>query len=211
MKTATGFKIALYLFAAICCCCAEPAAQTCMRVRWVNDGDTVVLADGRKVRYLGIDAPEIDHEGQIAQPFGYEALKHNKRMVFNQRICLEFDVERYDRYKRTLAYVFLGDGTFVNLAMLERGLAYFLTEGKNDKYNETLLNAQRLAMTAGAGIWRYWGKTGGSVIGNLSSRRFHNKRCRYGKRIAKHNRVTFSRIQDAFWAGYAPCKYCIKR
>ncbi len=211
MKTVAELLIGFFMFAAIGGYCAELTAQSCMHVIHVTDGDTVILKDGRSVRYLGIDAPEIDHEERVAQPFGYEALENNKHMVFNRQVCLVFDLDRYDRYGRTLAYVFLQDGTFVNLAMLESGLAYFLTQGNNVKYDAMLLDAQQRAISAGAGIWRYWGKRGGSVVGNFNSKRFHERTCPYGKRIAMRNRVTFSRIQDAFWAGYAPCKHCIKR
>ena len=49
------------------------SARTWYTVKWVNDGDTIVLINGWRVRYIGIDAPEIDHENQKAQPYGYKA------------------------------------------------------------------------------------------------------------------------------------------
>lgn len=32
-------------------------------VKWVNDGDTILLTTGESVRYVGIDAPEMGHKG----------------------------------------------------------------------------------------------------------------------------------------------------
>lgn len=44
-----------------------------VKVKRVNDGDTVQLSDGRFVRYIGINTPEINHERNTAEPFGFEA------------------------------------------------------------------------------------------------------------------------------------------
>jgi endonuclease YncB( thermonuclease family) len=191
-----------------------------MMVRWVNDGDTIVLKGGMRVRYLGIDTPEIDHEKGTAEPFGYQARRANLNMVYKKRVRLEFDTERYDRYGRNLAYVFMRDGTFVNRSMIESGYAYFIIRGKNTKYKDVLLAAQRKAMTAGKGIWRQLhGKKGrdGSrkdtpdgVVGNRRSMRFHSVTCRYGRRISGKNRIIYSGMREAFWAGFAPCKICMK-
>ena len=83
-------------------------------VKWINDGDTVVLSDGRHVRYIGINAPEIAHDNQKAEAFGYEAKQYNQSLVRSKKVRLEFDKEKYDRYGRLLAYIFLLDGTFIN-------------------------------------------------------------------------------------------------
>jgi len=65
------------------------SAQTWYSVKWVNDGDTIVLTNGWRVRYIGIDAPEIDHENQKAQPYGYKAASFNKkwknRIIFSTK------------------------------------------------------------------------------------------------------------------------------
>ena len=51
----------------------ESLAQEWFKVRWVNDGDTIVLMDDRQVRYIGINAPEIGHADKKAEPYGYTA------------------------------------------------------------------------------------------------------------------------------------------
>ena len=108
------------------------SAQTWYTVKRVNDGDTIVLANGWRVRYIGIDAPEIEHENQKAQPYGYKAKSINKKLVLSQKIGLEFDEERHDPYGRSLADIFLPDGSFLNSRMLENGLAFYLLQAQRE-------------------------------------------------------------------------------
>jgi micrococcal nuclease len=185
-------------------------AQTWYRVKWVNDGDTIVLTNGQRVRYIGINTPEIDYENQKAQPFGYEARSFNKKLVLSQKIRLEFDRERHDRFGRLLAYVFLPDGSFLNERLLENGLAFYLYRRPNVKYDNRLLKAQQDAMKAQKGLWHNWREEKGKYIGNQRSRRFHRTACPYAKSIKWKNKITFFTKWDAFHAGYAPAKKCIK-
>ena len=184
-------------------------AHEWFHVKWVNDGDTIVLADGRHVRYMGINSPEIDHENKKAELFGYEAKKYNKTLVLSKMVCLEFDKQTHDRYGRTLAYVFLNNGVFVNNVMIEQGYAYCLSRRPNIKYDQVLLQSQRDAMSAKRGIWSNWKEKKRRYWGNRRSKRFHYTTCAFGKRIARENKIVFLRIWDAFWAGYAPCKKCM--
>ncbi len=110
-----------------------------------------MLTNGQRVRYIGINTPEIDYENQKAQPFGYEARSFNKKLVLSQKIRLEFDRERHDRFGRLLAYVFLPDGSFLNERLLENGLAFYLYRRPNLKYDNRLLKAQQDAMKAQKG------------------------------------------------------------
>ena len=91
--------------------------QQWFSVKWISDGDTIVLDDGRHVRYIGINAPEIAHDNHKAEPFGYEAKKYNQSLLRSQKVRLEFDKEKHDRYGRLLAYIFLSDGIFINKKM----------------------------------------------------------------------------------------------
>jgi endonuclease YncB( thermonuclease family) len=187
-------------------------AETWFSVRWVSDGDTLVLASGERVRYNGVNAPEIAHKDQgiAAEPYGYAAKKLNMKFVKAKRIRLEFDVERRDQYGRLLAYVFLPEGVFVNAELVAGGYAYYLPGSANKKYGMRLLESQRLAMSNRKGLWRDLIGQGQEYIGNRRSKRFHAKDCPFGKKIRKRNRVGFANAWDAFWAGYAPAKRCIK-
>jgi len=142
----------LYIFTSV----VHSSAQTWYTVKWVNDGDTIVLLNGQRVRYIGINSPEIDHENQKAEPFGYEARSFNHQLIFSKRIRLEFDQERHDQYGRLLAYVFLQNGSFVNAQLLKNGFAYYLYRMPNVKYKNILLKSQQDAMDCQIGLWRNW-------------------------------------------------------
>ena len=190
---------------------ASAVEQKWISVKWVSDGDTIVLGDGRHVRYIGINAPEIAHDNQKAEAFGYTAKKYNQSLVRSKKVRLEFDKEKYDRYGRLLAYIFLLDGTFINKEMIEKGYAYALLRKPNVKYDRMLLQTQRDAMSAKKGMWRNLNdKEGEEYLGSERSKRFHLRTCPYGKRIKKRNRVFFAIKWDAFWSGYAPCKRCMR-
>lgn len=178
-------------------------------VKWVSDGDTIVLADGRHIRYIGINAPEIDHENKKAEFFGYAAKKYNKTLVSSKMVRLEFDKQTHDRFGRILAYVFLNNGVFVNKVMIEKGYAYCFPHRPNNKYDRVLLQSQRNAMSAKRGIWHNWKEKQARYWGNRRSKRFHDTACAFGKKIDRENRIVFTHTWDAFWAGYAPCKKCI--
>jgi endonuclease YncB( thermonuclease family) len=178
-------------------------------VAWVNDGDTITLKDGRRIRYIGINAPEIDHQKKKAEPFGYQAAGLNKQLTADKMVRLEFDRQSSDRYGRLLAYVFLADGSFINARMLAAGCAYFYYHSDNTKYETQLLNAQREAMQAGRGLWQDWQEEQTYYVGSKVSKRFHLPGCPYGKKIKKGNRVVFKTRWEAFWSGYAPAKRCL--
>ena len=186
-------------------------ADNLVSVKWVDDGDTILLSDGKRVRYIGINAPEIAYpkKGRTAEPFGEAASKQNRRMVKGQRVRLDFDREKKDHYGRYLAYVYLEDGTFVNLKMVEKGYAYVFYKKPNLRHYRTFLKAQRLAMRTGVGMWRAWQEENSEgIVGNKKSRRFHRKNCSSAETIHPKNRVSLSSRWEAFWYGYAPAKQC---
>lgn len=62
--------------------------QKWISVKWVNDGDTIVLSDLQHVRYIGINSPEIAHDRHKAEAFGYAAKKYNQSRVQSKKIRL---------------------------------------------------------------------------------------------------------------------------
>jgi len=212
-STSGGFDVRCsvwFIFIILFAAAGYASAQTWHTVKWVNDGDTIVLTNGKRVRYIGINSPEIDHDKQRAQPYGYAAKTFNRQMVLNRNIRLEFDRERHDRYGRVLAYIFLPDGIFLNEYMLQEGYAFFLFHKPNLKYNQRLLNAQQEAMKAGKGLWNNWSEPRKRYVGNRNSRRFHMASCPHARKIKQSNRTHFSTKWDAFKEGYAPAGGCIK-
>ena len=188
--------------------CVSPAADGFIRVRWVDDGDTVVLADGRRIRYSGINAPEVAHEERPGQRFGIEARDYNRKLVYKKPVRLEFDRERYDQYGRVLAYLFLKDGTFVNAELVKGGYAYYVFRRPNTKYDSLLLRLQRKAMAKKVGMWEMVPDRKGPFLGNRHSKRFHQMTCPFGKTTSAKRRIIFETSYDAFQAGYSPCKKC---
>ncbi|MBU2540451.1 MAG: thermonuclease family protein [Candidatus Omnitrophica bacterium] len=128
------------------------------KVAEVIDGDTIELADGRLVRYIGIDTPELSErigEDWIEknEPFAQSAKLLNEELVKAKTVRLEFDRERTDKYGRLLAYCFV-DNTFVNEIILEQGFALLYLIAPNIKYSEILVAAQGKARDNNRGLWQ---------------------------------------------------------
>jgi micrococcal nuclease len=123
-------------------------------VKHVIDGDTVVLADDRHIRLIGINAPEIGHDGRPSQPGANEAFHYLTNLLRTQKtVYLHYDRERFDRYQRTLAHLFLGDGTNIQALLLDKGLATTLTIPPNLEFVECYANTSREAETHHIGLW----------------------------------------------------------
>ena len=121
----------------------------------VVDGDTIrVDLDGSStpVRLIGIDTPEKDGPYTDEECFGAEASRYTERALDGRSIDLEFDVERTDRFDRTLAYVWVEDALFNERILLD-GYAQQATFPPNVRYAERFTEAQRSARAAGAGHW----------------------------------------------------------
>ena len=87
-----------------------PAVSAAQLVERVVDGDTIVVRGVGRVRLIGVDTPETVDPRRPVEFFGREASAFTKRLLEGQRVRLEYDWERADRYGRTLAYVYLRDG-----------------------------------------------------------------------------------------------------
>jgi micrococcal nuclease len=122
------------------------------------DGDTfwVKHADGReeKIRLIGINTPESRNTGRKQiEYFGKEASTYVKKFLTGKRVRLEYDVQRLDRYKRTLAYVYLEDGTFLNAHLVEQGYATVATYPPNVKFASKFQELERKARSRKRGLW----------------------------------------------------------
>jgi len=91
------------------------------------DGDTLKLSDGRRVRLIGVDTPELHYSEKLLrdsrrthkdveaiQALGKKAADFTRHLCEGKTVRIELDVRRYDKYGRLLAYIYLEDGTFVN-------------------------------------------------------------------------------------------------
>jgi micrococcal nuclease len=132
---------------------AQPADERA-RVRRVIDGDTVeveVSGAVERVRYVGIDAPELYGDG-APQPFAREARDLNERLVDGRELVLRRDVSDRDRFGRLLRYVYLDD-QLVNRALVAAGLARSQAYPPDTRLQDELNEAQRQAQAKRLGLW----------------------------------------------------------
>jgi micrococcal nuclease len=123
-------------------------------VKIVYDGDTVELEDGRKVRLLGINTPEIQHKDKMAEAGGEDAKAWLINKLQHTRVRLEFDVEKIDKYGRTLAYLFSEKKEHINLSLVKAGLATISIYPPNLLYVNELIAAENKAEQERLGIWQ---------------------------------------------------------
>jgi len=126
----------------------------------VVDGDTIRVVVGgveERVRYIGIDTPELNTSSPATpDPYAEAATEANARLLAGGRIVLETDVSERDRYGRLLRYAWVerdGAWTLVNLALVAEGYAQVSTYPPDVKYVVVLLAAQRAARQDGRGLW----------------------------------------------------------
>ena len=119
----------------------------------VVDGDTIELSTGDKVRYVGVNTPESVDPRRPVQCFGKEASAYNKKLVLDKKVRLEKDVSETDRYGRLLRFVYLEDGTFVNLKLVEDGYANMMTVAPDVSKAELFRASEKKARESGVGLW----------------------------------------------------------
>lgn len=126
-----------------------PSAVACV-VKKLADGDSLTCADGRKVRLLLIDTPEMQQK-----PWGPMAKRQLELLARpGTSLRLERDKTPKDRYGRTLAYAWAGD-VMINERMVANGWAVVLAY-QDVRYLERMKRAERLAQAGKKGLWQDW-------------------------------------------------------
>lgn len=134
---------------------ATPSGMQTARVVQVIDGDTVrVEINGRRtlVRYIGLDAPEVQSPRQAGEPWGEEATEFNRALVQGREVHLEKDVSETDQYDRLLRYVWV-DGTMVNAELIRNGMADGRDYQPDVRYSDWFYDLEGLARQERIGIW----------------------------------------------------------
>jgi endonuclease YncB( thermonuclease family) len=155
-RLTAAFAVAALLVAAGCDDGADqsqaerPTARTGVVAR-VNDGDTLTLSDGAKIRLVQIDAPELttDCYGRAAQ----RALTSLAPAGARVRLVRDPALDDRDRYGRLLRYVFVGE-TDVNVELVRRGAAapYFFRNERGEHALE-LMDAVQNSQNGHRGYW----------------------------------------------------------
>lgn len=140
---------------------SAPAAEGFYQVKHVIDGDTFRLIDGRLVRLIGVDCPEMfrkdspdaEPDRTRTEPWAKEATEFTEQFVGDGRVELQFDRERLDQYERLLAYCYK-DGRLLNEELLRAGLAEArLKFHYADRYKRLFEQSEQAAQEERLGIW----------------------------------------------------------
>jgi micrococcal nuclease len=145
-------------------------ASDLFTIKRVVDGDTFLLVNGERVRLIGVDTPEVHESDKLQRDaertqtdietirrLGRKSSAFVKKMVRGKRVRMEYDqanaaIGHRDRYGRTLAYVFLEDGTFLNAEIVRQGYGVAYTKYPF-KYADEFRKYERAAREKGRGLW----------------------------------------------------------
>jgi micrococcal nuclease len=129
-----------------------PPALTVCAISFVIDGDSVTCVDGREIRLLLIDAPEI-----AQAPYGGQARDVLRDLVpIGTRLDVEYDLDTRDDFGRDLTYLYLSDGTMVNEELASLGYVVPLVIPPNGRYEDRIRAAVADAEAAERGLWAEW-------------------------------------------------------
>jgi micrococcal nuclease len=173
------------------------------RVERVLDGDTIELAGGTRVRLIGINAPEIAHLGDPAQPGGRAAHRYLRELLEGARVRIEPGRQRRDRYHRLLAHVFTESGQNVAAELLRRGYVHAVVYPPNLRHARAYFAAEKAARDARLGLWRQSVFTVQPVARAAALR---NRYCRLRGRITaveKKRKYTYLKFGAALTAAIA--------
>ncbi|WP_236614257.1 thermonuclease family protein [Stutzerimonas azotifigens] len=136
------------------CPVVKPPRQ--LPVASVVDGDTLRLADGRSVRLIGVNTPELGRKGKPTEPFAEAARRRLDALVQANggRVGLVSGREAKDRYGRTLAHAYDAGGNNLEAVLLAEGLGYFVAVAPNTRLVDCHRAAEQSARSAGKGLWR---------------------------------------------------------
>lgn len=166
MKYISLLCLIIFITLIPCSCNPEPnklqanslEELTYLSIKKIVDGDTFWVDDGTekglKIRLIGVDAPESRKTFKKEVGFyGKEAKAYLTSLLKGKKVKLEYDVNRTDQYGRTLAYVYLTDGNFVNADLVKNGYATVMTVPPNVKFAEEFLKLQQEARENERGLW----------------------------------------------------------
>ncbi len=136
--------------------CPKPESPETVRVARVVDGDTLKLADGRSVRLIGVNAPELAHRGRPEEPFAVAAQRRLQELVAanNGEVGLVAGRQGKDKYGRALAHAYDSRGDNLESRLLAEGLGYLVAIAPNTDLTACQQRAEREARSAGLGLWK---------------------------------------------------------
>lgn len=184
-----------------------PAGAEKQQVRNVYDGDTLTLVDERRVRFLGIDTPEIKEK----QPFAEEAKAYTKDLCHKKEIWISFEPghEKEDHYGRLLCFVWVkqeGGYLCVNEGIIQAGLANAYIPNKDSKLHNwnKMIALQEQAREAKRGLWSTFKDF--TVYKTTNGSAYHKKNCTH---LSNSHNLTELKASEAASKGLHPCRTCL--
>ncbi len=143
----------LSLAAAERLCPADPPTHR-GELATVIDGDTLALSDGRRLRLIAVNTPELGRDGQPDQPLARAARRAVREFLGEGGpVVFRLGDDARDHYGRHLAHVYDAEGRSLAAHLLRQGLAWRIAVPPNLAHQECLAVQERHARNAGTGLW----------------------------------------------------------
>ena len=151
-----AFFVSAFLAVAVPASCLPPGPLQSQKVAQVIDGDTLRLHDGRSVRLIGLNTPELGRKGRRAEPYAQAAKDRLSALIAasDGEVRLHAGEQPRDSYGRWLAHAFDSAGNNLEARLLAEGLGYFVAVPPNVTLADCQLAAERKARAARLGLWR---------------------------------------------------------
>ncbi|HED18951.1 MAG TPA: thermonuclease family protein [Gammaproteobacteria bacterium] len=149
------FVLVVWLAPAGADTCAPPQHTEPVKVRYVTDGDTLVLGDNRKIRLIGVNTPELARKEKPAQPMAIRARDRLRQLLFQHgnRARLLYGEQQTDRYGRKLANLWLPDDSNLTAELLREGLGWMIAIPPNTRFLDCYQQAEKTARATDSGVW----------------------------------------------------------
>ncbi len=163
----------------------------------IYSGEIVKLQDGRKLRYVGIDAPGKNNF------FYSESRKANMQLVDKKAVAIEYDAYQRDSQGNIQGYVYAGN-TFVNAQLLKNGFVLAYIRPPNTRYAGLFIALQNEARKNHQGIWAYEDPNDEPYyVASKDSKKIHRPGCRSAGEIPFDKRIIFRNKDEALSKGYS--------
>ncbi len=135
--------------------CSNRSYDESATVKYIYDGDTIQLLDGRKFRLIGINTPEVARKARPAEAYALQARDRLRTLLqkHDNQIKLIYGKEKQDHYQRSLAHIFLPNGDNLQTQLLSEGLANAITIPPNGRYSACYQQAEKKARCQQKGLW----------------------------------------------------------
>jgi len=120
----------------------------------IYDGDTIKLTNGKKIRLIGINTPEMRYGKGKPEPLAKKAKAFTQQKTLKRKVGLRYGAETKDKYGRKLAHVFLANGANLQQQLLEKGLASQIAIPPNLWQQKCYEYSEKLAQKKSRGIWQ---------------------------------------------------------